>query len=175
MGWSSPAACLVSGKEQPRAGTLLAEAFCGPSGLGKQVSFSSPGVQATEATAQTSICFLLATLRPARGLGPLSPSLTSNRAHDPFKVVVHKLSLKSSSQEASTPRPAWPERGDVGLHAFLPPSCFLTSASSSFSRFPSFIFSARDPLGLRAPSLAVCQAPGPQHLGRTQSHGRGMK
>ena len=137
VGWSSPAACLVSGKEQPRAGTLLAEAFCGPSGLGKQVSFSSPGVQATEATAQTSICFLLATLRPARGLGPLSPSLTSNRAHDPFKVVVHKLSLKSSSQEASTPRPAWPERGDVGLHAFLPPSCFLTSASSSFSRFPS--------------------------------------
>lgn len=109
VGWSSPAVCLASGKEQPRAGTLLAETFCGPSGLGKQVSFSSPGVQATEATAQTSIRFLLVTLWPARGLGPLSPSLTSNRAHDPFKVIIHKSSLKSSSQEASTPRPAWSE------------------------------------------------------------------
>lgn len=172
VGWSSPAACLASRKEQPRAGTLLAETFCGPSGLGKQVSCSSPGVQATEATAQTSIHFLLVTLRPAHGLGPLSPSPTSNRAHDPFKVIIHKSSLKNSSQEASTPQPAWPGRGDVGLHTFLPPACFLTSASSSFSRFLSPRLSSLPKIpSASGARVWVCAT----HSGRTQSRGRGVK
>ena len=94
-------ACLALGKEQPRAGTLLAETFCGPSGLGREVSFSSPGVQGTRLLPRlpSASSWLLCGLRgawdsslpPPPPTGPTTP--TSSRllyTNYLYKIAVRK-------------------------------------------------------------------------------------